>query len=172
VDHHTRSITASKGISQFTQSGPPSASRNSLNHGLLVDTLHGLQTHSITASHCISQFTRSWALSASPNWLYHGLQVHLSVHSISGSKCISNLAQSRPASASLSSPDRRLSVHVQTSHNLLDLGHHVHISLDMITASQWNSKFSQWASPGAPLIAFENPSAARLAVCIYIERLT
>jgi len=117
---------------------------------------HVLQTHSITASKCISQFTQSRALSASPNSLYHGLQVHLSVHSISGCNSISKLALSRPPSASFSSLDLSLQVHFQTR---------------SIKASQCISQFSQWVSPGAPPITLENPSAARLAMYIYIERL-
>ena len=39
------------------------------------------------------------------------------------------------------------------------------------TASKCISKFSQLASPGAPLIMLKVPSAARLTVSIYIERL-
>jgi len=58
----TRSITASKCISEFTRSRPPSASPNSLNHGLQVH----LWVHSISRSP-----------SAAPNTLDHGLQVHL-----------------------------------------------------------------------------------------------
>jgi len=56
-----RPSTASKYSSNLAQSRPPSASPNSLNHGLQVHH----QTHSITASKCISEFTRSPSPSAS-----------------------------------------------------------------------------------------------------------
>jgi len=55
-----------------TRSKPPSVFPNLLDHGLQVH----LQTHSIKTSNCISEFTRSWPPSASPNSLSHGLQVH------------------------------------------------------------------------------------------------
>jgi len=48
-------LTASKYSSNIARSWPPSASPNSLDHGLQVH----LQTRSITASECISEFTRS-----------------------------------------------------------------------------------------------------------------
>jgi len=77
----TRSITASKCISEFTWSRPPSASPNSLNYNLQVH----LWVHLISRSP-----------SASSNLLDRGLQVHLWVNSISVSKCISKHAQSWP----------------------------------------------------------------------------
>ena len=133
--------TASKYSSNLDRSWPPSASPNSLHHGLQVH----LQTRSITASKCISKlsrlqppsaslssldhgpqvhlqtpritaskFARLWPPSASPNSLDYGLQVHLSVHSISASKCISQFTRSRPSSASPNSLDHDLPVHFQT----------------------------------------------------------
>jgi len=54
VHLQTRSITASKGISQFTRSRPPSAFRSSLDHSLLVH----LQVHTTMASQCISKFSQ------------------------------------------------------------------------------------------------------------------
>jgi len=100
VHLQTRSITASK----VARWWPPSASPNSLDHGLQVH----LQTRSIMASKCISGFTRSRPPSASLSSHDNGFQVHFWVHSISGSKCISKLAQSRPLSASLSSHNHGL----------------------------------------------------------------
>jgi len=54
VHLQTHSITASKFISEFTQSRSPIAFPNSLDHGLNVH----LQTWLITASKCITEFTR------------------------------------------------------------------------------------------------------------------
>ena len=62
VHYQTRSITASKCISEFTPS--------------LGIQVH-LQTHWILASKCISEFTQCQSPRASPNTLEHGLQVHL-----------------------------------------------------------------------------------------------
>ena len=137
----SRSIMASKSISKLPRLQPPSASPNSLNHGLQVRTtivskyisklawlrptsgslrsldlgLQGrLQIQLITESNCISEFSRSWPPSASPDTLDHGIQLHLSVHSISASTCISKLAWSGPPIASLSSLDLGLQEHLQT----------------------------------------------------------
>ena len=82
--------TASKYSSNLARSWRPSASPNSLDHGLQVH----LQTRSITASKCISKLARYWP----PSSLDYGLQFR----SITASKCISKLARSRPRSASLS----------------------------------------------------------------------
>jgi len=106
----TRSITASKCISEFTLSRPPSASPNSLNHGFQVHLLVHLilaskcinQTHSITASKCISEFTRSL-----------GLQVHLQTRSSLASKCISEFTRSQSPSASPNTLDRGFQVDLQ-----------------------------------------------------------
>ena len=93
VHLQTRSITASKCISEFSWSRPPSASPNSLNYGLWV--------HTIRASKCISKLAQSSLSSAPPNSLDYPLQVHLWVSSITASRCISTFARSQPPSASL-----------------------------------------------------------------------
>jgi len=80
----TRSIMASKCISELTQCCLPSASPNSLDHGLQVH----LQARPIATSKCISK-------------LHHALLMHLWVRSISVSKCISKLTRSWPPSPSL-----------------------------------------------------------------------
>jgi len=164
-------ISASKCISKLAQSRPPSASPNSLNHGL----------------HVHLWVTRSRPPSASPNSLNHGLQVHLGVqlgrglqmhlqtHSITASKCISILARSRlpsaplrysikaskcistparswPASASLSSTWYRSP---SASPNSLDHSLQVHLPVHTITASKCISKFSQSRSPDTPAITLQ-----------------
>ena len=120
---------ASRCISNRAPLRPPSASPNSLFHGLQMH----LQTSSIMASnfarlgpptasptshnHClqvhiqirtITASTFAWLRppSASPNSLHYGLQVHLWVHSIS--KRISKLLRSRLPNTSLSSHDDSL----------------------------------------------------------------
>jgi len=149
----TRSITVSKCISKLARSRPPSASPNSLDHGLQVH----LQTRSIAASKCISKLARlqppsshdhglqvhisklarSWPPSASPNSLDHGLQVYLRTRSITAFKCITTLARLRPPS----SHDHGLQVHLQTR---------------SITASEGISEFTRWSFSGAPRIALKH----------------
>jgi hypothetical protein len=122
----TRSNTASKCISQLAGSRRPTASPNSLDHGLQVH----LQTRLITVSKCISKLARSRPRSVSPNSLDHGLQVctimasncispnsldrglqvHLQTRSITAINCISRLGRLRPPS----SHDNGLQVHLQT----------------------------------------------------------
>jgi len=145
IDHlevllQSRSIIACyKCISRLAQSRPPSASPNSLDHGLpvhlqtrsitasklarsrppsaaltLLDL--GLQVHlqtpSITASKCSSQFTRSRPPTASPDSIDHGLQVHLQTRPIMASKCSSQFTRSRPPIASPNWLDHGLKVHL------------------------------------------------------------
>jgi len=109
----TRSITASKCISNLAQLWPPSASPNSLNYGLQVRTImaskcispklldHGLQAHlescSIMESKCISKLAQIWP----PGLHVHGLQVHWHSRLTMASKGIFKLAQSQPWSVSL-----------------------------------------------------------------------
>jgi hypothetical protein len=83
VPLQTRSIRASKGISQF---------------------------NSISASKCISKLTPLRPTSTSPTSTDHGLQVDLQTHSIAASKYISHFARLPPPSASLSSLNQRLQV--------------------------------------------------------------
>jgi hypothetical protein len=88
----SRSITASKCISELARLRPPSSHE----HGLQVH----LQTRSITASKCISEFTRSTSPSASLSSLDLSLQVHIQTRSITASKCISEFTRSTSPSAS------------------------------------------------------------------------
>ena len=105
----TRSILASKCISNVAQSRPQSASLSSLNHGLHVY----IQTSSIMAFKCISKLARSWSWSASVTWLDHGLPVYIQTRSITASKfawsgpssSFPNLFDHQPPSASPNSPD-------------------------------------------------------------------
>jgi len=90
-----RPSTASTYSSNLTRSRTPSASPNSLGHGLQVH----LQTRSITASKCISKPARLWAASASPNSLYYSLGVYLWVHSIFIFRRTSNRSQAAPAAS-------------------------------------------------------------------------
>jgi hypothetical protein len=114
----TPSITASKCISEFTQSQSRIASPNSLDHGLEVH----LQTHSITDSQCISKLAQSRPPSESLSSLDLGIQVHLQTRSIRASEWISEFTRSWPPMVSLSS---------------LDLGLQVHVSARSITASKY-----------------------------------
>ena len=160
----TSSISASKCISQLprsrppsaslssTCSRPPSASPNSLDYGLQVH----LWVHSIMASQCIAKLAPSRPRSASLSY------------SISASRCISKLARSRPPSASLSSTRSRPA---NASPNSLDPGLQVHLPVHTITASNFISKFSQSSVSRCPCNYSPVPSAASLAVCIYIEWL-
>ena len=91
----TRSIMASKCISELSPSRPPSASPNSIDHGLQVH----LQTRSIGGSKCISRLTQLQP-ERSHN---HGLEVR-----------IPNLARSRPPSVSPNTLDYRLQVPLQS----------------------------------------------------------
>jgi hypothetical protein len=136
--------TASKYSSNLDRSWPPSASPNSLDHGLQVCTniaskciskLARLRppsaslSYSITPSKGISKRARSRRPIASSNQHNHGLPVHM----IIASKCISKLTPLWPPSAALSysisaskcssklaqsrppsSHDHSLQVHLQT----------------------------------------------------------
>jgi hypothetical protein len=129
-----------------------------------------LQTRSISASKCISEL------------LHLGLQMHLQMHlqtrsisasksisecnSISASKCISKPARDRPPSASTSSTRSRPP---SESANLLDHGLQVHLSVHTITASKCISTFSQSSVSRCLCDYAPASSAARLAVCIYVE---
>ena len=91
----SRSITASKCISNPPRSQPP----NSHNHGLQV---------------YMSKLARSWPPSASPNSLYHRLQVYIQTRSITAFKCITKFTPSLPPSVSPDPLDHRLQVPIQT----------------------------------------------------------
>jgi len=90
--------TTSKYSSNLDRSWSPSASPNSLDHGLQVH----LQTRSITTSKCISQLHD------------FSLQMHLQTRSITASMCISELNMI-PASKCISELlDLDLQMHLQT----------------------------------------------------------
>jgi hypothetical protein len=105
--------TASMYTTNHDRSWPPSASPNSL--------YHGIQVCMIMAFKWISQLAQSWLQSSQD----YDLEVHLQTCTIMASKCISKLARLRPPSASLSSID--LQMHLQTP---------------LITASMCVSKFT------------------------------
>ena len=160
---------------RVTQSWPPSESPNSLDHSLQVylwvQLDLGLQVHLAV--------TRSRTPNASPNLLDHGLQVHLHTRSITASKrisevldlclqshlhtgsittskcisefdsmlpskCISKLTWSQPLGTSRSSHDHRLQVPLYVTSIMV----------------------SRYSCDYAPVL-----SAAKLAICIYIQRL-
>ena len=79
----TGSITASKSISEFTQSRLPGVSPNSLDHGLKVRTLMA------------SQVARLRSRIASLSSLNLRLQVHVQTRSMTASKYISKFTQSQ-----------------------------------------------------------------------------
>jgi len=97
-DVHTRSITASKSISELAQLRPPSA----LHYCLQVY----LQTGSITAS----KFARSWPPSASTHSLDHSLHVHVQTCLNTVYECITRLPWVEPPSVSPNSLDYDLGV--------------------------------------------------------------
>jgi len=112
------SIMASKCISKLARWQPPSASPNSLHHGL---QLH-LQTRSVTSSKCISRLAHLQPASSQDD----GHEVHISKlaqsrpPSVSTNsvdyglhKCISRDAPSRPRSISLSSLHRHIEGHLE-----------------------------------------------------------
>ena len=98
VHLQTRSIIATKCISNLPQLRPPSsidqrilcASQNSLDYGLGVHVETGL----FTASKCISRLLRLWPPSSHDG----GLQMNLQARLITASKCIFNHARLRPSS--------------------------------------------------------------------------
>ena len=155
IDHlqvhlQTRSIIASKCISNLAQSQPP------------IRTMNCLQTRLITASKCIFQFTRSRAVSASANSIYHGLQVHLSVHSISASKCISTLARSRP----LSSLEEWLPSSLdEWPPNSFDYCLQVHFSVHLISVPKCISKLALLWPPSASLSSLDLGLQVHLQTC-------
>jgi len=101
----SRSITASKCISNLARSGPRSLSPNSLDSGL--------QVRMSMAWKCISKLAQSQSWSASLSSLDHGLQMYLQLHLITTSKFFSTPARSRPRSISLSSLDRHFQAHLE-----------------------------------------------------------
>jgi hypothetical protein len=132
IDHlqvlvQSRLITPSKCITDFAQSRPPSASPNSLNHGIEVY----LQTRSITAC----QFTQSWYPTA-----------YLQPCSIMPSK----FAQSGPPPAHLQSRLITISESITkfppprtpiVSSNTLDYGVQVDVQQPSLMASKCTSAF-------------------------------
>jgi len=168
VHLQTRSMTASKCISQFTRSPPPSASPYSLHHSLQVNLWA----------------TRSRPPNASPNSLDRGFQMHLwvqldigrQVHFqtclITVSMSISEFTQSRSPSASPNSFDNGLQVHIKTRsitaskwisklaqswpQNSLDYRLQVHLHTPSITASECISGFTRSSFSGAPRIALNH----------------
>ena len=136
--------TTSKYSSNLDRSWPPSASANSLDHGLQVHLW----------------VTRSQPPSASPNLLDHGLQVHLWVHSILTSKCIAKLDWSRP----LSSHDHGLQVHLRTRSitacNCIS-------EFNLISASKCIPKLAESQPPSASLSStWMQPPSASLSYSI------
>jgi len=167
-------ITASKCIREFNLILASKCISELLNLGLQMPH----QTPLITASTCISKFnlispseciaklaqSRPPSASLSSAW---SLPRSASLsYTISASWCISKPAPSLPPSASLSSTRWRPP---SASPNSLDRVLQVHLPVVTITASKCSSKVSSSISmcsgDHAPV-----PSAARLAVCIYIER--
>jgi len=133
VHLHTRSIMASKCISQLARPERSSVSLNLHDYGLQLGMItatyciskltqlrprslsphlfdYGLQVRMIMASKCIYTLAWSQPPSTSPNSLNHGLQVHLQTRSITAFKCISKLARLQTPS----SYDHGLQVHLQT----------------------------------------------------------
>jgi hypothetical protein len=158
---------ASKCISKLARSRPPSASLS----------------YSISASKCVSKparsrppsatpsSTRSRPSSASPNSLDHGLQMHLQTRSISASKCISELhdLQTRSITTSKCISEFNWISACMCVSKLARSRPPSTSPVHTITASKFISKFSQSRVSRCPCDYAPVPSAARLAVCIYIE---
>jgi hypothetical protein len=105
VHLHTRSITASKCISELHDRG--------LHMHLQIRSIAASKCISefklMSASKCISKLARSQPPSVSLNFHDYGLQTR----KITASKCISKLVRSRPWSVSLSSLDRHFQEHLE-----------------------------------------------------------
>jgi len=157
-------ITASKCISEFTRSRPPSASPNSLDHGLQVplwvtwsrprnaspNSLDlGLQVHL-----CVTR---------SPNSLDHDLQVHLWVQLDLGLQVDLWVSRSRPPNASPNSLDLGLQAHLWVQ---LDLGLQVHLQTRTIAASKYLSQFTWSRPPSASLSSLNQASPGAPAITL------
>ena len=158
----TRSITDSECISEFARSLPPSASQNSLYHGLGVY----LWVCPTFSSNCIFKLAWSWPQSEVLSSLDLCLQVHLERRSNTASQSISKLVRSRPPSASLNSLNLGLQLHLHTrsimaskciseftwprprsaSANSLDHGLPVYLSVHSISNSNCITKLA-WSRP-------------------------
>jgi len=150
--HHAS--TSTNYSSNLAQSRPPSASPNSLYHGLQVST--------ITASKCISKLAPLRPPSASLSTVNLGLQVHVRTRSITASKSISRLARSWHPSASTYSlhyslqvrtivPSMWISQHPWLRPpSLHDHGLQVHLQTRSIMASKLAQSRPQSASPNSP----------------------
>jgi len=98
---------ATKCSSQFAQSRSPSASPNSLDHGLPVY----LGVHSNLVANSISKLARSWPQSAALSSLDLGRQVHVQTQLVTATQCISEFTLSQSPIASPNSLDHGLGVY-------------------------------------------------------------
>jgi len=135
---------------QFTQTSPPSASRNSLDYirqvhiptvaqsrlpGASPKSLnHGRQVYLRSRLFAASKFARSWPPRASPNSFNDALGVHPLVHSITASKCISNFARLLPPSVSPNLTDHDLGVY-HGVHSIIIFRHTLNCSQALPAAS-------------------------------------
>jgi len=145
------SITASK----LAQSWPPSASANSLDHGLQCASPtsldYALQVHIQTGMITASKLGASWSPSVSPNLHNSGIQVHLQTSSITFLECISKFIWSRPLSVSPNPLDYHLQVNFQPR---------------SLMALQCISEFTRPTFSGTPWIAQAPPAASLDISCI------
>jgi len=132
---------------------PPSTPLISLNHGIQVH----LQTCSITSSKCIAMIAWLWPQSTCANLFDHGFQVQHQTCLILACMCISKCTQSQNSNAALSSLDHGF--HPTLSPNLLNHSFQDHYLVHAIGVVRCSSD------------TIRVPSAARLAICIYIDRL-
>jgi len=116
-----------------------------------------LHTHSTMNTKSIYELIRSWPARSSPNSLDHAFRGNLHPHLITTCLCMSEILRSRPWSASLSSLDR--SLHPSASLNSLNHSFQVYRSAHTLGVPRCSSGF------------FWVPTAARLTVCKFIERL-
>ena len=107
-----------------------------------------LWVHSNLASKWITTFTWFWPPCKSLSPIHYILQVYCLVYKIVASKYITESTGSQAQSISLTSNNLGLYVPLSS----LDLSLQVHCNIHYIISSKFKSKFSQWASRGAPLI--------------------
>jgi len=98
---------------------------------------------------CISEFTQLQLPSKSSNMLYHGLHVR----TIMEAKCFSKLAWLQPACGAFSLVNFCLHVHLWVY--LIMTSTQLYYKTCSITGPKYTSKYPQWASLGASLIAFQ-----------------
>jgi len=174
----TRSITASKCISEFTLSRPPSASPNLLTQGLQVH----LWVHSIWVSKCI--FKHAWSCPSSTSLRSDGMFMEMQRGVTEVDRVMGIIYSADPG------VDRRHLISISSYHKMkihtlcfptFGLTHSIEDLMDPRNCVDNQHRVVSYLlirilriSMGVPRCYFDYarlPSVARLTVCIYIETL-